>query len=130
MELPIVGGRVWKPSIPTPAPRREWVREIRELEVDISDLGFGEMLAVEGAGESILICNVEGEFFALQNECTHGGVPFDPAKLRGHELECERHGARFDIRDGRALALPATTCLWGFEVERRGRMIRIRIDPA
>ncbi len=101
--------------------------ESKGFEVDISDLGLGEMRVVETGSVSILICNVEGDVFAVENQCTHAGVAFDDANLRGCELECELHGALFDVRDGKALALPATRSLRSFRVERRGDKIWIHL---
>ena len=76
---------------------------------------------------SILVCNVDGEFFAVENECTHAAVPLDEGTLRGCELECDFHGAVFDVRTGEALAMPATVALRRFPVERRGQTILIRV---
>ena len=76
---------------------------------------------------SILVCNVDGEFFAVENECTHAAVPLDEGTLRGCELECDFHGAVFDVRTGEALAMPATVALRRFPVERRGQVILIRV---
>jgi len=97
------------------------------LEVDVSGLGPGEMKAVAQSGLSILVCNVDGEFFAVENECSHAAVPLDEGTLRGCELECDFHGAVFDVRTGEVLAMPATVPLRRFEVERRGQRILIRL---
>ena len=97
------------------------------LNVDIEALAPGEMKAVQHAGFSILVCNVDGEFHALENECSHAAVPLDEGTLRGCELECAFHGALFDVRSGEALAMPATAPVRVFPVERRGRVLSIRI---
>ena len=97
------------------------------LSVDIGELAPGKMKAVQHAGLSVLICNVDGEFYALENECSHAAVPLDEGTLRGCELECDFHGALFDVRSGAALAMPATVPVRVFPVERSGRVLSIRI---
>ena len=58
-------------------------------------------------GQAVLVCNVGGDFYALADTCTHDRGPLGEGRLRGHLLECPRHGSRFDIRTGQALTLPA-----------------------
>jgi 3-phenylpropionate/trans-cinnamate dioxygenase ferredoxin component len=55
----------------------------------------------------IALCNVDGQFYAIDNLCTHDNGPLDQGELEGDEIECPRHGARFDVRTGRATQLPA-----------------------
>jgi 3-phenylpropionate/trans-cinnamate dioxygenase ferredoxin subunit len=95
------------------------------LEVDISGLGSGQMRALEHEGVSILLCNVDGEIYAVENECSHAAVPLDEGTLRGCELECDFHGAVFDVRSGEALAMPATRSLRTFSLEREGQIVRL-----
>lgn len=56
----------------------------------------------------IVIFHVNDRFWALDDLCTHDGGPLGEGVLDGYEIACPRHGAKFDIRDGRALTLPAT----------------------
>lgn len=95
------------------------------LEVDIGDLAPGAMRAIEHAGRSVLLCNVDGEIFAVENRCSHADVPLDEGTLEGCELECMFHGAVFDVRTGAAVALPATRPIARFRVEREGDRVRI-----
>ena len=100
-----------------------------ELEIDVGSLEPGAMIAVAHRGISILIANVDGEFYAVENQCSHASVPLDDGTLRGCELECDLHGAVFDIRDGKVLELPARSPLRSFPVERRGDRISVRVAP-
>ncbi|MEO1935276.1 MAG: non-heme iron oxygenase ferredoxin subunit [Myxococcales bacterium] len=95
------------------------------LVVDIAGLSPGEMKAVQHGRLSVLICNVEGEFYALENECSHAAVPLDEGTLRGCEIECDFHGALFDVRSGEALAMPATSPVRSFPVKRRGNFLTV-----
>lgn len=63
------------------------------------------VLTVEG--EDVLVCNVDGRFYAIENVCTHDGWPLDQGEICGTKIECPRHGARFDVTTGAVLALPA-----------------------
>ncbi|MBX7169118.1 MAG: non-heme iron oxygenase ferredoxin subunit [Pirellulales bacterium] len=56
----------------------------------------------------VAVFHVSGQVYALDDVCTHDGGPLAEGELEDHEISCPRHGARFDIRDGRALCLPAT----------------------
>ena len=56
----------------------------------------------------IALFNLNGEFYAIEDVCTHDGGPLvEGESVNGHEVKCPRHGARFDIRTGEALSLPA-----------------------
>ena len=67
-----------------------------------------ERVAVFQVGDhDVAVCNVNGEFFAIDDLCTHDGGALDQGELEGDEIECPRHGARFDVRTGRVTQLPA-----------------------
>jgi 3-phenylpropionate/trans-cinnamate dioxygenase ferredoxin subunit len=88
----------------------------------------GRTLSVEVDGVSILLCNVDGELHAVENQCSHARVPLDEAPLEGCELECPFHGARYDVRDGAAVALPAKKGLRTFAVRRGEGAIEITVE--
>lgn len=67
--------------------------------------GQKKVVAVDGA--EIVIVNLDGDFYAIDNVCTHDGGPLGEGKLEGFQIICPRHGARFDVRTGEALTLPA-----------------------
>lgn len=58
--------------------------------------------------ESVIILNIDGEFFCIADLCTHDGGPLEDGDLIDHRIECPRHGAQFDIRTGKVVRLPAT----------------------
>lgn len=76
----------------------------------------GTAVAFEVAGTSVLVCNVEGRFFAIEDVCTHDGAPLDQGMLEGRCITCPRHGAMFDVETGAALTLPAVIPVATFEV--------------
>ena len=57
-------------------------------------------------GIDILICNVGGAYYAIEDVCTHDGAPLDQGTIDGLCVVCPRHGATFDVRTGQA-TLPA-----------------------
>ena len=56
----------------------------------------------------IVVFHVEGQFWAIDDCCTHDDGPLGEGRLEGFTIACPRHGAKFDIRDGRVLSMPAT----------------------
>ena len=60
----------------------------------------GQARLVDVKGKEIALFNVDGEFFALDNTCTHRGGPLAEGEVAGHEVTCPWHGATFDIRTG------------------------------
>jgi 3-phenylpropionate/trans-cinnamate dioxygenase ferredoxin subunit len=73
----------------------------------IDEVPMGKIKVVEADGRRIALCNYGGKIYAIADECTHDRGPLDQGELIGHEVECPRHGARFDIETGRATRLPA-----------------------
>lgn len=82
-----------------------------------ADVGPGESVAVEAAGEAWMVVNLGGRFYALGRHCTHTGDDLSAVgEIDGDEIECGSHGARFDIATGEARCLPATRPLPTAEV--------------
>jgi len=95
-----------------------------------SDIPDGEVrvYTCDGAGSDgkIAVCHAEGKFYAVQDLCTHDGGPLGEGELVGTQIECPRHGARFDIKSGKALCLPAVVGIPTYEVEVRGDDIYVK----
>ncbi len=73
-----------------------------------SDIPSDEARAFTIEGREVVLCETEGEIYALDGICTHEDLPLDGGEVDDGVLECPWHGARYDIRTGRVLALPAT----------------------
>ena len=71
------------------------------------DVAPGTSIAVELPKASLAICNVDGQYYAIENLCTHDDGPLGEGALDGHRIQCPRHLAYFDVRNGKALTLPA-----------------------
>ena len=94
----------------------------------VADLPPGERLWLEFEEETVILFNINGRFYCIADVCTHDGGPLEDGQVEGHEVECPRHGARFDVRTGAALCLPAVTPVPTFEVKVEGKDIYIQ-DP-
>ncbi|HEY6450735.1 MAG TPA: non-heme iron oxygenase ferredoxin subunit [Candidatus Cybelea sp.] len=81
-----------------------------------SEIAPGTTRRVVADSIEILLCNVGGKIYAIEDVCTHDGGPLDQGELEGEHVICPRHGATFDVRTGDALTLPAVMPLMTFEV--------------
>jgi 3-phenylpropionate/trans-cinnamate dioxygenase ferredoxin subunit len=76
-----------------------------------------------------LLIRVDDAYYALEDICTHDGQPLADGPIAGCEITCPRHGARFDVRTGAALCMPATEPITTFETETRTDGIYARPQP-
>jgi 3-phenylpropionate/trans-cinnamate dioxygenase ferredoxin subunit len=98
---------------------------------DSSQLLPGEMQQFWLGELAVVVFNLDGDLYALEDRCTHedyelSGGSFDTDQ---GSVECTLHGARFDVRDGRALCAPAYTPARRIEVKREDGGLWLR-DPA
>ncbi|MBV9647992.1 MAG: non-heme iron oxygenase ferredoxin subunit [Candidatus Eremiobacteraeota bacterium] len=75
----------------------------------------------------ILLCNVDGSLYAIENVCTHDGGALDQGELEGERVMCPRHGAYFDVTTGAALTLPAILPVRLFPVREEGDEVFIDV---
>ncbi len=73
----------------------------------VEELADGGRLFVEIDEQPIVIIRMGNEYYAIADVCSHDDGPVGEGALEGYEIICPRHGARFDIRTGKVLALPA-----------------------
>ena len=95
---------------------------------ETSEIGPGDRKIVEVDGTFIAIFNVGGTYHAIEDVCSHDGGPVAEGELDGYEIECPRHGARFDIRDGRVLSFPAITSIQWYRVKVEDGSILLELD--
>jgi 3-phenylpropionate/trans-cinnamate dioxygenase ferredoxin subunit len=88
-----------------------------------------ERVAVFEVGDhDVAVCNVAGTLYAIDDVCTHDGGALDQGELDGSEIECPRHGARFDVRTGAVTQLPAFEPVETHAVRRDGDDILVGIE--
>jgi nitrite reductase/ring-hydroxylating ferredoxin subunit len=71
-----------------------------------SDVSPGGLLFVNAAGKDLVIANVDGNFFAMDNWCTHEQGNLSEGELNNNVLTCPDHGAQFDVTMGKVLGGP------------------------
>ncbi len=74
---------------------------------DVHDLSPGNFKVVPAEDTDIAVFNIDGDFYAIEDVCTHDGGQLTGGGREGCQLICPRHGARFDIKTGEALSAPA-----------------------
>jgi 3-phenylpropionate/trans-cinnamate dioxygenase ferredoxin component len=88
-----------------------------------------ERVAVFRIGDhDVAVCNVHGQFYAIDDLCTHDGGSLDQGELEGDEIECPRHGARFNVTTGAAVQLPAFEAVETHEVRVDGDALQVGVE--
>jgi 3-phenylpropionate/trans-cinnamate dioxygenase ferredoxin subunit len=77
---------------------------------------------------SVLLMNVDGTYYAVENMCSHEEYDLYEGELDGCILECPQHGATFDIRSGEALTAPAYSPIRIFPVRVDGSFVQVGLD--
>lgn len=88
----------------------------------------GEWVTLDVDGTDVAVFNVDGEFFAIEDVCSHDGACLVGEPIEGEEVICPRHGARFNIKTGAALTAPAYEDVATFPVQLVGDVIQVRDD--
>jgi 3-phenylpropionate/trans-cinnamate dioxygenase ferredoxin subunit len=89
------------------------------------DVPEGERIFIEVKGKSIVIFNLAGKLFAIGDICSHDNGPVGDGEIEETEIICPRHGARFDIRTGKATSLPAVVDIPAYPVRVVDGMIQV-----
>jgi 3-phenylpropionate/trans-cinnamate dioxygenase ferredoxin subunit len=84
---------------------------------------------VEVGDRLVVLIRAAGHYYALDDICTHDGGPLSegPVDPQSGTIACPRHGAKFDIRTGAALTMPATRPTTAHEVKVEGDQIYVRL---
>lgn len=94
----------------------------------VSDVPSGTAKVYEVGDRAVAVCNVDGELYGIDDVCTHDEGSLDQGELEGFEIECPRHGARFDVRTGEVKALPAVLPVDTFSVRVQGDDIEVEVS--
>ena len=95
-----------------------------------SEISAGAKLLVEADDRLVILFQVGEEYHCIDDVCTHDGGTLSDGEFDGHEIACPRHGAKFDIRCGKALCMPATQNTGSHEVKVEGDDILVKIAQA
>ena len=105
----------------------ESLAEIEFIPVaQVAELPNGGRLFLEIDGARLVLFQIAGGYFAIADRCSHDNGPLGEGELEPpHTIICPRHGARFDLRDGRVLTLPAVEDIASYPVRVRDGQIEI-----
>ncbi len=87
----------------------------------------GQVRVFHVGDRSIALANYDGRFYAIDNVCTHDGGPLGEGTLWENQVECPRHGARFDIETGRVVVLPAVRPVRTYPVQVDGEDVSVDV---
>jgi 3-phenylpropionate/trans-cinnamate dioxygenase ferredoxin component len=101
----------------------DWVRVAAR-----GDVAVGQLHGCMAGTIPIVLANVEGDIYALRDECSHETYPLSDGELEGSDVVCLYHGARFDCTSGKNKTLPAIRPVKSFPVEVRDGDIFIDVE--
>lgn len=93
----------------------------------VSDLSSGSMKTVTVSGKKIAVANVDGEFFAIDDTCSHEQCSLgSEGFLDGNAVTCGCHGAQFDVTNGNVMSLPASTDIASYKIKVENGAVYVR----
>jgi 3-phenylpropionate/trans-cinnamate dioxygenase ferredoxin subunit len=93
----------------------------------IDEVKPGERIVVDVKEHYVVLFNVDGQYYAVEDLCTHDDGPLGEGELSGTIIECPRHGAQFDITTGKAVRMPAIAPIPRYDVRLEDGQIQILI---
>jgi 3-phenylpropionate/trans-cinnamate dioxygenase ferredoxin subunit len=99
----------------------------RHLVTTLDRLPPGTMKAFSVATHRIVLFNVDGRIYALEDRCTHEGAPLSEGMLDGTTIVCPWHNAEFDVACGKVLCRPAVENVQSYPVFLNGDQIEIDV---
>lgn len=91
----------------------------------VGEVPEGGVKVVRLEDQSVALFHVNGAYYAMDDICTHDGGPLAEGFLEGDVIECPRHGAKFDVKTGAVLCLPATAPVPTYAVKVEGDEIKV-----
>jgi nitrite reductase/ring-hydroxylating ferredoxin subunit len=85
------------------------------------------VIGVQAEGRSLALVNLNGEIYALDDECPHEAGPLSDGRIVGNEIECPWHSSHFDIRTGRVMMDPAESDVATYKVRVIGDAVEVEI---
>jgi len=91
----------------------------------VGEIPVGGVKVVRLEDQPVALFHLEDGYYAMDDLCTHDGGPLAEGTLEDAVIECPRHGARFDVRSGAVLGLPATAPVPTYAVRIEGDEIQV-----
>jgi 3-phenylpropionate/trans-cinnamate dioxygenase ferredoxin subunit len=93
----------------------------------VNELPAGERWFIEVDDRPIVIFNINGDLYAIDDLCSHDDGPLGDGELDGHQIICPRHGARFDVANGKSLTPPAVEDIQSYPIRITNGQVEIGI---
>lgn len=90
------------------------------VEIELQDPNSDERIFLTIDDLPIVIFKIAGKYFAIGDVCSHDDGPLGDGLIEDHNVVCPRHGAEFDVRDGKAMTMPAVVNIPSYPVYREG----------
>lgn len=94
----------------------------------LADFGTGDRIAVVFDDRAVVVFRVGTELYAVEDVCSHDGQPLTDGPLANGSVECPRHGARFDLKTGRPLCMPAVEPINVYKVKLEGDNVLLGVS--
>ena len=91
----------------------------------VGEIPVGGVKVVRVGDQPVALFHLEDGYYAMDDLCTHDGGPLAEGTLEDHVIECPRHGARFDVRTGAVLRLPAVAPVPTYRVRVENEEIQV-----
>ena len=93
----------------------------------LEDIPSGTIKTFYVGEQHLAVANVDGHIYAIEDVCTHDGGPLGDGEVEDCEVECPRHGARFDLRTGAVKSFPAVVGVKTYEIRVEGSEIKVAL---
>ena len=100
----------------------EWTRVC-----NLDEVPAGQLKSIEVGNVRVVLANVDGDLYALEDQCSHQDFPLSAGLIEDRQIECVFHGARFDLETGKATCLPAVRPVQTFDVRVDGGEVLLRV---
>lgn len=96
----------------------------------VAEIADGSMRLVEVDDRLVILSRIGDDYYCIDDICTHDGGTLSDGPHEGCEIACPRHGAKFDLRNGKALSMPATQDTVSHQVKVEDGSIRVRLNES
>jgi len=96
--------------------------------VKLAEFPQGSRQLIDLDGQAIIIFNLAGQIYALEDRCSHDNSPLYEGEIEGDEIICPWHGARFCIRSGEVTEPPAYEDIETFETRINEGMVQVKLE--
>jgi len=88
----------------------------------------GKTRIIQAGKKELVLCNVDGVYYCIDNVCTHDEGPLGEGELMGDIIECPRHGAQFNVKTGEVMAMPAVVPISTYPVRVEGDQVVVTLE--